>query len=131
MSNNKPRGISLKASDFQIYENEVFISQMKIKKKPGMLLIYANWCGHCHRFLPTFNEIFNKIGKDFCCASIESEDLSGQSRLTSALDFNGYPTICFFDQRGKIINKYNGSRDSESMLKQICKVLLCFGLPLQ
>lgn len=122
MSNLQPNGQMLKASDFKIQGNKVFINQNKTKKNPGMLLIYATWCGHCHRFMPTFNEINNKLGHNFCCISIESEELNGQNKLVSALDFKGYPTICFFDQNGLIVNQYNGARDTKSMLNQICKV---------
>jgi thiol-disulfide isomerase/thioredoxin len=122
MSNSLPKGISLKASDFQISGNNVFINKSKIKNKPGMLLIYATWCGHCHRFLPTFNDIHRRIGNDFCCASIESEELDGKDRLVSALNFQGYPTICFFDQHGLIVEQYNGKRDTGSILNQVCEV---------
>jgi hypothetical protein len=34
-----------------------------------------------------------------------------QDTLTSALDFQGFPTICFVNQNGMIINQYNGPRD--------------------
>lgn len=122
MSNNRPRGVNLKPSDFKIRNGQVFINTDITKRNTGMLLIWADWCGHCHRFIPTFNEIFNKLGKDFCCVSIESADLNGQNKLMSQLDFNGYPTICFFDQHGMIINKYNGGRDMKTMLNEICKV---------
>jgi thiol-disulfide isomerase/thioredoxin len=122
MSNSKPNGVILKASDFQIRGNNVFISQDKTRKKPGMLLIYATWCGHCHRFLPVFNDIYRRIGNDFCCVSIESEELNGKDKLTSALNFQGYPTICFFDQYGLILDQYEGKRDTTSMLNEICKV---------
>lgn len=122
MSDSKPQGVNLNASDFKIVENKVYIDTMKTKKTPGMLLIFANWCGHCHRFMPTFNQIENKLGKNFCCASIESNELEGQNKLVSALKFRGYPTICFFDQTGLIINQYDGSRDIQSMMTHICKI---------
>lgn len=117
---HKVSGLSLKTSDFQISGADVYIKTSR--KVPGMLLIFADWCGHCKRFLPTFNEIADRIGKDFICSSIESADLDGADQLVSALNFRGYPTICFFDQNGKITQQYDGLRDTQSMLNAICKL---------
>jgi thiol-disulfide isomerase/thioredoxin len=118
---SQPHGTILKASDFQVKGKKVFINPNKTKGVPGMLLIWGDFCGHCHRFLPTFNDVADNIGKDFCCASIESEELKGQDALTAALDFQGFPTICFFNQDGMIMGQYNGNRDKASILDTICK----------
>ena len=114
-------GSVLKSSDFLVKHNKVFINPNKTDGNPGMLLIHGDFCGHCHRFYPTFNSISDKINKDFCCASIESEQLKGQESLKSALDFKGFPTICFFNQNGMIISQYDGNRDEMSILDNICK----------
>jgi thiol-disulfide isomerase/thioredoxin len=119
---SKPSGIILKASDFKIQDKKVFINSNKTNSVPGMLLIFATWCGHCHTFMPTFNEISNSLGSDYCCASIESEELKGQDKLTSALNFEGFPTICFFDQKGMILGQYEGNREKGAVLDTICKV---------
>jgi thiol-disulfide isomerase/thioredoxin len=111
-------GKILKASDFTIKGSDVYVN--KCDGNPGMLLIFAEWCHHCHKFASTFNEISDSIGKDFCCASIESEEL--QEPLSSALKFQGFPTIKFFDQNGKIIGDYNKERNKETVLNEICQV---------
>jgi thiol-disulfide isomerase/thioredoxin len=111
-------GKILKASDFTIKGSEVYVN--KCDGNPGMLLIHATWCGHCVKFGPTFNEIADTIGKDFCCSSIESEELNDQ--LSSALKFQGFPTIKFFAQDGKLIGDYNKERNKETILTEICQV---------
>jgi thiol-disulfide isomerase/thioredoxin len=111
-------GKILKASDFTIQGSNVFLN--KCDGNPGMLLIWGDFCSHCHRFSGTFNEIADTIGKDYCCASIESEELNDQ--LSSALKFQGFPTIKFFDQSGKIIGEYNKERNKDIILKEICQV---------
>ena len=111
-------GKILSSHDFTIKGSDVYVN--KCDGNPGILLILADFCGHCHRFAPTFNEIADSIGKDFCCASIESEQLNEQ--LSSALKFQGFPTIKFFDQSGKIIGEYNKERNKETILKEICQV---------
>lgn len=111
-------GKILKASDFTIKGSEVYIN--KCDGNPGMLLIHATWCSFCVKFIPTFNEIADSIGKDFCCTSIESEELNDQ--LSSALKFQGFPTIKFFAQDGKLIGDYNKERNKETILTEICQV---------
>lgn len=113
-------GLILKSKDFRLSGNGVIIKTPS--KAPGMLLIHAEWCGHCKRFIPTFNELSNRLGKEFVCASIESAELENASELVSALNFKGFPTICFFDQNGKITQQYDGQRDIQSMLNAICKL---------
>ena len=114
-------GIILKASDFQVKGKNVFINPDKINNVPGMLLIHATWCHHCVKFTSTFNEISDNIGNGYSCASIESKELENQDSLVTALNFQGYPTICFFSQTGMIMNQYTGPRDKKSNLDEICK----------
>jgi thiol-disulfide isomerase/thioredoxin len=114
-----PRGKQLKTSDFKIAKNGVYINNLN---QPAMLLIWASWCGHCHRFIPNFNEICNKLGDKFPCLSIESEELNKSSKLNQALDFKGFPTIKFIDQNGKIIEDYDGDRSKSGILTHICEV---------
>jgi len=106
----------LKASDFTSKGNTLFVNVGK--KVPGILLIYADWCGHCHRFLPVFNELSNTLGPNFVCAAIESEHIS--QALHKQLNFQGYPTIKFFDQNGKIVGEYKGERNKKNILDYIC-----------
>lgn len=113
-------GIKLSQNDFSISRNGVYIN--KNLKSPGMLLIFANWCGHCQRFKPTFNELCRQLGNDFHCISIEDTQLQQNDNLIKALNFRGFPTIKFFDQSGKIIGEYNGERSKAELLKHICKV---------
>lgn len=115
-------GTALKAKDFQVKDGKPFINPRKTNGNPGMLLIWGDFCGHCHRFIPIFNEICKSIGNDFTCASIESAELNGASNLSTALDFQGFPTIKFFNQNGMIIGEYQGDRSKSSILAHICKV---------
>jgi thiol-disulfide isomerase/thioredoxin len=113
-------GKQLKSSDFKVTKNGVYVNQKVNGGNPGMLLIFANWCGHCQRFKPTFNELCKQLGDEFSCTSIEDSNLDDND-LKTALDFKGYPTIKFFDQNGKIIGDYNkGDRSKQAMLDHIC-----------
>lgn len=114
----KLSGTILTASDFKIQGDNVYVT--KNNDNPGMLFIRANWCSHCVHFISTFNEIADSIGSDFMCASIESENITQD--LSTALNIQGYPTIKFFDQSGKIIGEYANERKKDTILNEICKV---------
>ena len=108
--------------NFQVVGDKVFLDVNVSKKKPGLLLIHADWCGHCKRFQPIFDELHHQLGDDFPLLSIEDSYLKQNRELVEALDFSGYPTLKFFDQNGKIIGNYNGNRTKGELLKHICKV---------
>ena len=110
-------GRILTKGNFRVNNDGVYVNNINT---PGMLLIHASWCGHCVRFKPTFNELCDDLGSDFICSSIESEEITND--LRTALNFKGFPTIKFFDQNGKIIGEYSGSRNKESILEYICDV---------
>jgi thiol-disulfide isomerase/thioredoxin len=113
-------GKQLKSLDFKVNNNGVYVNTHKTNGKAGLLLIYADWCGYCRRFKSTFTEISSILGDDFPCTSIEDADLKDE-KLKTALDFQGFPTIKFFDQHGKIIGNYNGDRSKKHLLEEICK----------
>lgn len=111
---------NLKSNDFKITPDGIYT---KTNGNPGLLLVHANWCGHCKHFVPIFQEINKQLNQDsitFPCVAIESEDLD--SKLSAALNIEGFPTLLFFDQSGKIIGNYDGQRDKSSLLKSICNV---------
>jgi thiol-disulfide isomerase/thioredoxin len=112
----------LTPSDFMIQGDLIYVINPTVKGKPGMLLIWAEWCGHCQRFKPAFNDIAQSIGHSFPAVSIEDTQIGKNMKLGKALNFKGYPTIKFFDQYGRIIGDYNGDRSKSAMLAHICDV---------
>ena len=114
---------NLSVKDFKITKDNVFV---KTNNNPGILLIHATWCGYCKRFIPAYKrvcQLLNARDTTFPCLAIESEELKADGgKLSNALNVEGFPTIKFFDQNGKIIGDYNGDRDPDSILKNICKV---------
>ena len=69
---------------------------------PLMIVIYADWCGHCQAAEPEWTKLANSAD----VYAIESEEYSGD-------DVNGYPTM-------KIVKKgkskaYEGGRSAEEM----------------
>lgn len=111
----------LKAANFKVTRDGVYINQIGF---PGMLLIWADFCGHCHRFMPTYEQIAQSIGDEFKCMAIENNQFKNSNDLSTALEFKYFPTIKFFDQTGKIIGTYpsNEPREFDQLMKYICNV---------
>jgi thiol-disulfide isomerase/thioredoxin len=112
---------NLKHSDFRIRGSEVYINTSKTNGQPGMLLIWAEWCGHCQNFKPVYERINRRIGRDFSMLGIEHDQLQKNTKLQSSLNYRGYPTIQFFDRTGKLTKQYVGGRSERELLKHICE----------
>lgn len=109
--------------DFKVMKDGVYT---KTNGNPGLLLVHATWCGHCKNFIPTFVDINKRLNHDsitFPCIAIESEELKKDGgKLSTALGIEGFPTLLFFNKKGKIMGNYEGGRDASSLLNNICKV---------
>lgn len=88
--------------------------------QPGMLLVWAGFCGHCTRFKPVYSELDKKLGKGFQLMAIEDKKITS-AKLNSALGVQGYPTILWIDGSGRISGSYNGDRSIKTLLDYICK----------
>lgn len=114
---------NLSSNDVQLRGDEVYITPKHLRGTPGILLVWAKWCGACHAFIPTFKQLCNQIGDEFKCAAIEQSQLENSSAVLKALDVQYFPTIKFFDQNGKIVGTYPGDapRGIGDLLDYICK----------
>ena len=100
--------------------------------KKAVVLIYANWCGHCQAMKPVWDQMISEIKQQpemndqYEIFEIESNDVdSGVSYINdrhitgenTKVAMEGYPTI------GRIVNgsfeKYQGPRDKESMMREL------------
>ena len=98
--------------------------------KKAVVLIYANWCGHCQAMKPVWDQMISEIKQQpemndqYEIFEIESNDVdSGVSYINdrhitgenTKVAMEGYPTI------GRIVNgsfeKYQGPRDKESIMR--------------
>lgn len=95
------------------YEPE---KNVKNLKGPCVIVIHAEWCGHCKDFMPVYkNEIvpsnnFDEELKDLLTlSSVEDKEYSNAEDLFGEID--GYPTIRYitFDQSGKPLKDNNGA----------------------
>ncbi len=116
--------IQLSANDFVLSNNNVYVNHRAATKVPGILLIWADWCPHCHEFIPKLNQLCQRLGDEFKCAAVEHSQLQKSRRLAEGLEFKYFPTIKFFDQSGRIIGTYpeNKPREIVEVMEYICKM---------
>jgi thiol-disulfide isomerase/thioredoxin len=99
-----------------------------VKKKPetgGMVIIKADWCGHCKRALPELVQVSKLTGSIF---QIYKLDADKNKDIVNSMGITGFPTIRFIETDGQITQDYKGARDSKSILDEICtKARKCYG----
>jgi thiol-disulfide isomerase/thioredoxin len=109
----------------EIYDNNFENNKINLKK-PGLLLVRADWCGHCKRYMPTYEKLAKMFPQDgdFLIVHIESEEVKKPNASKVLENFVEYfPTMLFFDKDGNIVQKYNGDRENlPEMLKKICSM---------
>ena len=87
--------------------------------KTSLVLFYADWCGHCKKLKPTWNECSEKAKKDgLNMVQINvGEGTEKDKELTEKYEIDGYPTIILF-KNGKA-TPYNGPRTEEGFLSAL------------
>lgn len=98
----------------------------KLYSKNNMIiLVYANWCGACQRFKPTWDNFTNNFNKDKNSNKVklfQLEDTQFNSNKKNKIikeiysRFQGYPTV-FFINTDKEIDMLIGSDKTTRQLK--------------
>ena len=106
-------------------DNNIMISQTIMKGQPGLLLLWADFCGHCHHFIPDFQNISQQLNSGsvkFPCLALENKELKKNPNVGQALSIEGFPTLMWVKSDGSILKQqYNGNRDVQTLLKYICQ----------
>jgi thiol-disulfide isomerase/thioredoxin len=79
---------------------------------PLMLVIYADWCGHCQTAEPEWTKLADSVDGKATVYAIESDDYKDD-------DVSGYPTIKII--KGGKTSLYEGDRSAESMKDALLK----------
>jgi len=77
-----------------------------------LLIVKANWCGHCKRAMPDFERLVSAspITKaDGSAVTVRMLDSDADSGEVQNLNVKGFPTILYRSSDGSISN-YNGER---------------------
>ena len=104
-------------SDTQTKEKEY-----KKNNKIGIVLVFAEWCGHCQALRPTWDDMVKQIDDNkYDVVEINSDNQEEEIQSlknkyeVDDINVNGYPTIGSI-KNNKFTN-YNGSRNIKDLMK--------------
>ena len=79
------------------------------KAEPGLLLVYAPWCGHCRMMMPDFEAASNETTVRFArLDGAKAQDFMREKEI------RGFPTL--FTVSAKGVERYMGGRDKAALL---------------
>tara|TARA_B110001450_G_scaffold116892_1_gene110495 strand:+ start:141 stop:632 length:492 start_codon:yes stop_codon:yes gene_type:complete len=91
------------------------VFEQEISGQKVLVLFHADWCGHCKKFMPEWDEISKEIndsGADVKIIKVECGDSSNNEKhaeIMKKYSIKGYPTIVSFDESGNH-SEYEGDR---------------------
>ncbi|CDU20025.1 protein disulfide-isomerase, putative [Plasmodium yoelii] len=105
------------------YDEHIFNNDKNV-----VVLYYAPWCGHCHKFDP----IYRRIGKRLKLYINQNEDYKDDviiSKIDAAnneiynVPIEGYPTIYLYEKSNKRIPiMYTEEKTEENLISWICRM---------
>lgn len=100
------------------FKGSFSIEAFENDNKPMFLVVYADWCGHCKRFMPEYNKLKNKYDEinGVKLYAINSEDPKSQE-LVQKLNISGFPTMRMYPKGlNENYEDYDGDRTAEAII---------------
>lgn len=100
------------------------LSELKRRIKMGkitIILVYADWCGHCHHIMPHFDAASKTPGRTIQSAKVNDTMLDKVNQsINQEINQNakpykveGYPSILLVDQNGNKVSDVNPVKDTK------------------
>ena len=82
----------------------MFESIAKKQDTPILIFVYADWCGHCQRYKPTWEKLTKDPNRSINMAAVRDDMLPQTSLSQRAEPISSYPTILLIGKNGKAVN---------------------------
>lgn len=100
-----------------VYTNDNF--KDSIKEGFAVVDFYADWCGPCKMFAPTFDEVAGEMSDKLSFGKV---DVDATPELAQEYGVQSIPTLVFFKD-GKEVSRSMGATDKEEFVAKINEVL--------
>ncbi len=113
-----------KASITKAYAKDNTIEKAKAAGKPTVVLFYADWCGYCQKFAPTFYDVVKtrKIKSKLSVAYVNGS-LEENQEYMKEYGIAGFPTVYMVDfktgEKEKLSNSLFFNPDTKKVLTKM------------
>jgi protein disulfide-isomerase-like protein len=100
------------------FESSASSFESDLDNDTKLVLFYADWCGHCKKFKPTWEETAKEVnvdGKKIMISVNVGEQDDNSKQLSEKYNVDGFPTIVIFSN-GSMTGTYDGPRTKEGMM---------------